>query len=193
MKRSILSILFILGGITLSAQDYRVELRLRGGFTQVLNWVENRNAHGSSQYIHAVAEAYYFVLPKVGIGLNYSRGFNGFTDGFSGIPDGSASYQHYGLNAMISSDRSRRFGIYGVAGFYMAQQNIEFPHFVVGSKGTGMALGFGTVLKISRSISFNIFEVKGLLYKGSFTYGSGGSSYGVQAETGFIFKIIREK
>ncbi|HZY78089.1 MAG TPA: hypothetical protein VFE50_01105 [Cyclobacteriaceae bacterium] len=193
MKRITLSALFILVGIALYAQDYRMELRLRGGYLQVANWIENKNEHGYSQYTSAIGEVYYFVKPKIGIGVNYTRAFSGYTDNFTGIPHGTCSYQHYGLNAMVSTDRTRRFGIYGVAGVTMAEQNIVFPHFTVASKGTGLSLGFGTVLKISRSISFNIFEVKGLLYKGSFVFGSGGSSYGIQVESGLIIKMMREK
>lgn len=192
MKKTLLFISFALAATALHAQGYKLEIRPKVGASVTTVYMENRNTHFSTSYTVAALEAVYFIRPRVGIGVNYLFGVGDVTD-LGGITGGKGIYQHYGINAMISTDRTRRFGIYGVGGLHLAQQNFEFPYFDAGRKGMAYSLGFGTVIKISRSISLNLFEVKGLLYSGSFSYGSGKSSYGLFAETGLIFKMMREK
>lgn len=169
-------------------QDYRAEVNLLGTIS-VLG-----DDQVSSTFFEATVRARYLVKPKIGIGIFYSKSMSG--EAHFNL-QAKSQYQHYGFELQASSDRTKRFSIYGTAGVLKAEWVIHsidgnFYDFKTAKSGLGYTAGFGLAIKITRAISFNLIDCRGILYSKGFSY-TESSPFGVSVDTGFVFKFIRKR
>lgn len=186
------------------AQNYNLELQPKASrlsvFTASREDIRN-------QYLPSFSlDVAYFIKPKLGIGIYYSRSLfangriesTGTTNFFSDSDalmnfEPISAYHHYGIDIRVSTDRTSRFSIYGTAGLLKAEQLTNFHQFKVGRSGVGYSIGVGLVVKISRTICFNLFDARAIAYSKKFGFDREGSSYAFKVEAGPIFKFIRQR
>jgi opacity protein-like surface antigen len=194
---SILKVLSIILLLTLSGeilgQDYKTEVNLLGTISAL------GDGQSGGSFFEATVRARYLIKPKIGIGIFYSRSMSG-TVNFNEYYylRAEPKYQHYGVEAQASSDRTKRFSIYGAVGLLKAEwvhhySDGNFYDFKSAKSGLGYTAGFGIAIKITRALSFNLIDCRGILYNKNFSYTEGSVPFGLSVDTGFIYKFIRQR
>ncbi len=184
-------------------QNYKLELHLKAaalitGEAKTINVTfGGREADATFLGIPADVELYYFLRPKLGVGVFYTSSlmdigeFSTTATVFS--RENRAYYQHYGLAFMYSTKREAWIRFNASAGILTAEQLVDFVTYKVGKSALGYMAGVGLVLKITRSINFNVFNVKVIYYPSDFNYFEGSIAGAVMGDSGFIFKFFRKK
>ena len=205
-------LLLFIGSLPLAsgAQNYRIEVGLKASVLIIKKGsgpdLNLASTFGLPDYLpFPTGEIYYFVRPKIGIGLFYANSLNSrfghsegdyyqVRDGQYDEAHGSAVYQHYGVDVQFSTNREKRFRIYAILGILKAEQVIDFGPFKAASSGTGYSGGVGVIIKVTRSIALNLFDARYIQYQKEFGYTSAEENpWGVKIDSGIIFKMFRKK
>jgi len=166
-KRIIIATCFMLLSINGFTQDQQIELGIKATVVSSSPAYEEGSSYLGIGYL---VEANYYFNRKLSAGVFYSRSV--FSDiasesyvGTGYTYDGSwGKYQflQYGVSGKITTSRERFFQIYATARVFKMENIYDFTEeldFVAADKGIGGAAGFGIVLRFSRSIGFNLFDV----------------------------------
>jgi hypothetical protein len=195
--------------VTSIAQDYHLDLNLRGNANVTLDeeYTNKETGHYYERYlsvpdIGGSAELLYYPKGFVGVGIYYSRTvmageyeyytpsstYGNYHQDFS-----EYKYAMYGVSAQVTTSRKKRFRVYAVGRAGRVQMVEDFDDFTMGSKGFAYGAGFGVMLKLSRRISFNIFEANYIWLPKEFTLENNEPINGLQAQSGLTVKLWRVK
>lgn len=152
---------------TLFAQDQQIELNLRGTLiSSDLVYTEANSYLGVGYSI----DANYFFNRKLAAGLFYSKSVYSQEASESYLSSsqtyngnyGLFQFLQYGLSGKITTSRERFMQIYAVAKVFKMQAVYDFKDelgFALSDKGMGGAAGFGIVLRFSKNVGFNLFDI----------------------------------
>jgi hypothetical protein len=189
------------------AQEYRLDLNLRGNANATLDeqYTNKETGHYyerslSVPDIGGSAELLYYPKGFVGVGVYYSRTvmpgeYAYYTPLSYFSPEDFSEYKYamYGVSAQLTTSRKKRFRVYAVGRVGRVQMVEDFGDFTMGSKGFAYGAGFGVMLKLSRRISFNIFEANYIWLPKEFTLENNEPISVLQAQSGFTVKLWRVK
>lgn len=201
MKRLYILLFSLLSASVVNAQDYRIDVNIRGNTMVLLEDVDDVNAREFRQLpVGASAEVLFFPKDFVGIGLFYSRSvmsgkFEYYQNGdySAAYPTTDYDYAMYGLTLQLSTNRKRGFRIYAVgrAGKF---EFVEDVHgFSVGDSEFAYSGGFGIMVKLSRRLSFNIFEANYAFLPKEFSVANDVEISSVYVQSGLSVKLLPRK
>ena len=166
-RKLIAAIGLILASVIGHAQDQQVELGIKGTLVSSSRVYEEGASYSGIGYL---VEANYFFNRKLAAGVFYSQ--SAFSDeaseSYLGNPSnyggngGKYQFLQYGVSGKITTSRERFFQIYATARLFKMQSVYDFKeelNFTVSDKGMAGAAGFGIVLRFSRSVGLNLFDV----------------------------------
>lgn len=194
------TVLTFLLSFSTEAQDRLVELSVRG------TWLSSPSIFSLDDYYTNLGysiEALYFLKQKVAVGLYFSSSIDAADIGESYFFEnekelsGGFEFLQYGLVGKLSTNRSRLFQFYGALRLFYSEAVYDFENdfgFSIGEKGLAAGLGGGIILKISRSVGFNIVEVNYNKYLSSFEFTK--SYYGsssLQVRSGIVINLMERK
>jgi hypothetical protein len=202
------TIVFIfLASAPLLAQDYRIDLNLRASTLATFDLQDKEfQSLGYDRYwvtpdIGASMEALFFIKDFVGVGAFYTQSiiegeyeheiYSAYDYYYGELSKYKVSM--YGLAAQITTSRKKTFRIYAVGRVGNYQMVEKFDGFTIGSKGMAYSAGFGVMLKISRRISFNIFEANYTWLPKEFSLENDIALSGGQVQSGLSVKLFRKK
>lgn len=151
----------------LFAQDQQIELGLRGTLlSSDLVYSEANSYIGLGYSI----DAHYFFNRKLAAGLFYAKSMYSqeASESYLSSPQtyngsyGPYQFLQYGLSGKITTSRERFMQIYAVAKVFKMQAVYDFKDelgFALSDKGMGGAAGFGIVLRFSKNVGFNLFDL----------------------------------
>jgi len=194
-KFSVVLFLFFVSVSTLDAQDRLFELSVRGsGLANVKQHDKGYSGIGIN------TEFLYFIKPKIGVGIFYSRSLDTFGNSyFNEDVDGNFEFQMYGVAAQATTNRSRHVRVYATLRFFKAALVHHYPtyNFSIGESGFGYSGGIGLTFRFSDTFGFNLFEVNYVGLSNNFEYtktlNNGKSPAGFQIQSGLVFKIRKRK
>jgi hypothetical protein len=201
------SILFtLLASAPLLAQDYRIDLNLRASTLATFDMGDEEfQSLGYDRYwvtpdIAGSVEALVFIKDFVGVGAFYTQSImegeytHELYESFNYYNDNSKyKVSMYGLTAQITTSRKKTFRIYAVGRVGNYEMVEKFDGFTIGSKGMAYSAGFGIMLKLSRRISFNIFEANYTWLPKEFSLENDIALSGGQVQSGLSVKLFRKK
>lgn len=189
------------------AQEYLVDLNLRGATFTFVDMSDEGNQgqsihrYGSTFPIAVNIEGVYFFKPHFGAGAFYSRSvqpgsleYERYIDENDwGYEYGDFDYSMYGITAQVSSGRKRFFQVYGTARIGSAVVVEKLDDYTISSSGLFYSAGIGVMLKITRRISFNLFDVNYTWLPESFSLFNDRKQTALAANSGFSIKLLRKK
>ncbi len=207
-------LLLISLSFTGKAQNRKLEISLKGS----LNFMEYELKEPGivSGFNYFVSpEITYYIKPGFGVGLNFSIPLY-INSPFYNAPygryeSGDAKIFNTGISAHFSTNRQKLIRLHGTVGLsYMKEtytltgyesiydpDSDEYiytplPEINASPSGLAYSASVGLGVRITRSIVFNLLDVKGGLL--SKNYGnSSGSGHFIGFESGFIFMFLKEK
>jgi hypothetical protein len=201
------TIVFIfLASAPLLAQDYRIDLNLRASTLATFDIGDeafqslNYDRYWVTPDIGASVEALFFLKDFVGVGAFYTQSImegeyeHEMYSGYN-YYDEISKYKvsMYGLAAQVTTSRKKTFRIYAVGRIGNYQMAEKFDGFTIGSKGMAYSGGFGIMLKLSRRVSYNIFEANYTWLPKEFSLENDVALSGGQVQSGFSVKLYRKK
>lgn len=207
MKNTLL--IFLLIGITsipaaVHGQKYLIEFSARGAgiVSPLLPEEEDRTHMREFQAAGYSGEAIFYPVNFAGAGVFCSRDIGALaqidaTESRYGLyPSeiyGEASYLMFGLTGKVTTNRQRRFSIYGVGRIFKIEVVDRYEGFSIAQSGSGYSAGFGVNLKFAPWMAFNIFEASYIGLSKDLSYSKDKSSNGVFFQSGFTFQFVKKK
>lgn len=197
-KILILTTLLAVSSLVL-AQDYRVDLNIRGAALMLDDPDDDAYGRDGAITILASAEALYFLKDYVGVGAYYTRSvipgeyefYNG--GGYYTYDYSQYEFASYGASLQLTTSRKKRFRVYIVGRAGLTEILEDFEDYKVGSSAFSYSGGLGVMIKLSRRVSFNLFEANYLSMPKELALNKVNPITGLSAQTGFSVKIIRKK
>jgi hypothetical protein len=196
----------LLASAPLLAQDYRIDLNLRASTLATFDVRDEEfESLGYDRYwvtpdIAGSVEALFFIKDFVGVGAFYTQSImegeyeHDMLSGYNYYEDLSKyKVAMYGLAAQVTTSRKKTFRIYAVGRIGNYQMVEKFDGFTIGNKGMAYSAGFGIMLKLSRRISFNIFEANYTWLPKEFSLENDIELSGGQVQSGLSVKLYRKK
>lgn len=173
------------------SQNYKFEVVAR---TSYLTYETNASNRGRIEFYGFSGELNYYLKPRFGIGLGY------FNDQHKLYVTNTIKYSSYDIHALFTTSRDRTHRAYASIGFVYATQSLEgFSNppsggfFQSNGGGSGIALGGGIVINLSRVICLNLLDIKVLGYDKSFSLSQENTQYAYLLSSGLLVKIWRQK
>ena len=160
-------VVFMLFTTVLFAQDQQVELGIKGTLlSSDLVYTEANSYIGVGYSM----DAHYYFNRKFAAGIFYTRSMfsEEVVGGYLGAPQaydgnyGTYDFMQYGISGKITTSRERFFQIYATAKVFKMESVYDFKDelgFSLADEGMGAAAGFGIVLRFSRRVGFNLFDL----------------------------------
>lgn len=160
----------------LFAQDQQIELGIKGSLlSSDLVYTEANSYIGVGYSM----EAHYYFNRKLAAGIFYSKSMfsEEVVGSYLSAPQaydgnyGTYDFMQYGISGKITTSRERFFQIYAVAKVFKMESVYDFKDelgFSLADEGMGAAAGFGIVLRFSRRVGFNLFDLNYNYYSSGF-------------------------
>lgn len=184
---------------TLFAQDQQIELAFKG---TLLSSDLVYSEHNSYLGVGYSIDANYFFNRKLAAGVFYTKSIfsEEVVGGYLASPQaydgnyGAYDFLQYGISGKITTSRERFFQIYATAKLFKMEAVYDFKEelgFSLSDKGMGGAAGFGIVLRFSRSVGFNLFDINYNHYLSGFEVTkSNFSPSTIQVRSGLIINFL---
>jgi hypothetical protein len=202
IKKIATVVISVLFATTLVAQDQQIELGIKGTLlSSDLVYSESNSYIGVGYSI----DAHYYFNRKLAAGLFYTKSM--FSDEVVGsyLSDpqsydgnyGTYDFLHYGISGKITTSRERFLQIYAIAKLFKMEAVYDFNDelgFTLADKGMVGAAGFGIVMRFSRRVGFNLFELNYNHYLSGFEVTK--SDFGpaaIQVHSGLIINFLDRK
>jgi hypothetical protein len=186
----------------LRAQDQQIEVGLKGTLLSSDLIYSESNSYIAVGYS---IEGHYYFNRKLAAGLFYTRamfseevvgGYLASPQGYDGNY-GGYDFLQYGISGKITTSRERFFQIYAIAKLFKMESVYDFKEelgFSLSDKGMGGAAGFGVVLRFSRNVGFNLFELNYNHYLSGFEVTKSNFSPSViQVRSGLIINFLDKR
>lgn len=196
----LIGLILLISSNSVSAQDRLFEFNLRGTLI-----TSPSSYYNSSKSVYTglgySAEAQYFLKPRVAVGIYFSRSL-GSVSNSDLIKDelyqsGGYEFLLYGLSGKITSHRNRPFQVYGTVRLMVMEGVYDYQNelgFSVGESGLTAGIGGGIILRITRSIGFNIVEINYNRYLSGFEFTqSEFSTSAFQVNSGIVYNFKERK
>jgi hypothetical protein len=201
MKRLYTLIFALVAALAVHAQDYRIDLNIRGNTMVLLEDGDEVNSREFRQFpVGASAEALFFPKDFVGIGVFYLRSvMSGKFEYYQGgdytaaYPTTDYDYAMYGLSLQLGTNRKRGFRVYAVgrAGKF---EFVEDAHgFSIADSEFAYSGGLGIMVKLSRRMSFNVFEANYSFLPKEFSVGNDEEIASIYVQSGVSIKLLPRK
>jgi len=205
-KRSVFTTLVLLAllGNVLFAQDRLIDLNVRGSILMFKDYQPEAGFQDFTTLTPPVmysVEGVYFLKNYLGIGAFYSGTIvpgeidpEVYNPGIYYYDEpNEVTCSMYGVTAQVTTSRTKLFRIYGVARMGRAAMAEKFEYYTLGSKGIYYSAGFGVMIKLTRQVSFNLFEVNYNWFPESFSLENDTKVDGLIAQTGVSIRLLRKK
>lgn len=193
-------IIIVLLPLAAQAQSYRLDLNIRAN-TFALN--ETSDDQGDRYFgdfpAGFSAEVLFFPEDFIGVGAFYSKSvisgafeydrFNWYQyDYFTTDYD----YSMYGISVQLTTNRKRFFRIYAVgrAGKFELVEDVG-PFSIANSK-LAYSGGFGVMLRLAPTVSFNLFEANYTFLPKEFSSGQDVAIGGFLVQSGISIRLLRK-
>jgi hypothetical protein len=185
-------------------QDFQLEVNVRANSSLLLDNPPEYDLRDYTRYpIGVSVEALYFVKDFIGVGLYYSRSvvdgecqyYGGTYFGGYFSEESALKFQQYGIAAQLTTNRKRRVQGYSVVrvGQYEWLEDFYESSFAVGNKGISYGAGLGCMIRISRSVSFNIIEANYTFLPKEFSFEDRANTAAVGVQSGLSIKFLQKK
>jgi hypothetical protein len=198
--------ILLISMVSAFGQDYLLDINLKASAHASFDFGDNEANHlGYDRYldvpeVSVSVEAVYFPKNFVGFGVFYTKtAMSGtysyhwpFVDNYL---DEYSSYEgvSYGLSAHLTTSRLKQFRVYAVARVGNFQTVEQFDDFTMSSKGLGYTGGFGVTVKLSRRVSYNIFEASYTRLPADFNTKRNQTMTSLQLQSGLTVKVYRKR
>lgn len=187
-----------------TAQEYRLDVNLRATGLLVIGDDASEDKHRRSNLmptIGASGEVLFFPKGFIGVGAFYSRsvvsGENEYAQGGtfnSNYVVSSLDYAMYGVSLQLTTSRKKGFRIYAIgrAGKFEVVEDMAGAYSLSASE-FAYSGGFGIMVKLSRKVSFNIFEANYTFLPKQFSDENNIEVAGLYAQSGLSIRFMQKK
>lgn len=182
------------------AQSYRLDLNIRAN---AMGLIESSDEQGGRSFsdvpIGFSAEVLYFPEDFIGVGAFYSRSvvsgafeydqFNWYQYDYSTT---DFDYSMYGISVQLTTNRKRFFRVYAVgrAGKFEIVEDVG-PFALANSK-FAYSGGFGVMLRLAQTVSFNLFEANYTFLPKEFSAEKDVTIGGFLVQSGISIRLLRK-